>query len=49
MSEILEINMPSVIRVLGVSGVSEENSPGAQVNVQKKNAELPEHQENVHK
>ena len=49
MSEISEINMPNVIHVLGVSGISDKNSTGAQVNVRKKSAELPEHQENVHK
>ena len=36
MSEISEINMPNVIRVLGVSGISDKNSTGAWVNVPKK-------------
>ena len=36
MPEIYKINMSTVIHVLGVSGISEKNRPGAQVNVLKK-------------
>ena len=49
MSEISEINMSNVIHVLGVPGISGNKQPQCSGKCPEKDAELPEHQENVHK